>query len=848
MALGADDSIALAATVINQQESGVEFGVLRYDSSGNLQTGFGTGGEVIDNLGNSALADHVCDVAVAPDGAVVVAGYQDSVSDPLDLVRYLPDGSRDANFGDDGVVTDSSLTPLSGYCLAVQADGKILVGGMGSSNHSFSLARFDLNGSLDTSFAGGVVVQQFSGLQSRINSLAIEPDGRIVAAGVAGPNVGSQSSSNEGMLARYMPGNVGSLSVRVDNTAPDFPLTLSGDATVAAGDTYYLSLGDGSTDFGSGSAIQYVIDWGDEVGPNADTTTFTADQLNALDGQVTHVYTAGMPTPTINVSLVNGGGSPSLVGSMSITVDFSAATVTTLTASCGPTSVLGQQITLWANVTPLDSGYPNGTVDFYDGTTDLGYATVYSDVATFSVSTLAVGDHGITAVYSGDNNFDGSSSSALALSVTPSSSEPVITLSGFPSSSIDEGQSYSLTLSAAAQLPSDPIDAMGDRLGRRRQQHDSCRYRLIRRPRPIPIRHRATTSSSAVATDSLGNQYTAVLDADCGGGLDTSFGGGPVTGDSAALVSVAVQPDGSIVAAGSDGSLVRYDRSGNPDGTSLRFQHRRHRRRCRATAGGQLRHHRGRIGFSAARYNSDGSLDATFGSDGIAISPLPLGEGQGEGGQGAGRTSPCTAGRRDRVGGLDARRRQRRRSDHCPLYSQRHARYQLWSRRRQLCHVRFRYASASFDAALQTGNRVVVAVDCGGGTANSCVSPATACWMTPRRSRHALRNLGHGRSDGGRRNGFSRHRRGAGRFDFPGRRRGNAQLRSLKYLPDGEGLDYSFNSAGVAQGPFSEAAAVAIEPSGRIIVAGVDTPPPTNGRSPVSKRTARPTTNFGTLS
>jgi uncharacterized delta-60 repeat protein len=50
---------------------------------------------------------------------------------------------------------------------------------------------------------------------------------------------------------------------------------------------------------------------------------------------------------------------------------------------------------------------------------------------------------------------------------------------------------------------------------------------------------------------------------------------------------------------------------------------------------------------------------------------------------------------------------------------------------------------------------------------------------------------------------------------------GTRNFALLKYLPDGEGLDYTFNSTGIAQGPFSEAAAVAVEPSGRIIVAGV---------------------------
>ena len=425
LALGADDSIALAGTVIAGQD---EFAVVRFDSSGNLQTGFGNGGVLLDNLGNSSLNDHATDIAVEPDGSLVVAGYCDGVSYPLELVRYLPDGSRDANFGDDGVVGGTSSTPLSGYALAVQADGKILVGGIGSSDTSFAVARFNVDGSLDTGFgSGGIVSQEFSGLDSRINSLAIEPDGRIVAAGVAGTEIGSVSASNEGVLARYMPGNVGSLSVRVDYASQ--PLTLSGDDSVAAGDTYYLSLGDGSTDFGAGSDIQYVVNWGDTT-----TATFTADQLNALGGQVTHVYagySGESSSATISVDLVDGANSLYPAGSKAITLDLSAATATTLTSYSYGSTTYGQAITFYAYVAVLGDTFwfPTGTVDFYDGTTWLGEASLNNYGWTYlPVSTLAVGDHGITAVYNPNETSTARRQHLERLwqSVTAASSPPVI--------------------------------------------------------------------------------------------------------------------------------------------------------------------------------------------------------------------------------------------------------------------------------------------------------------------------------------------------------------------------------------------------------------------------------------
>ena len=68
--------------------------------------------------------------------------------------------------------------------LALQSNGKILVGGTGQNN--LALVRFNTNGALDKSFNGtGVVLQNLPGNHEGINALAIQPDGRIVAAGAS---------------------------------------------------------------------------------------------------------------------------------------------------------------------------------------------------------------------------------------------------------------------------------------------------------------------------------------------------------------------------------------------------------------------------------------------------------------------------------------------------------------------------------------------------------------------------------------------------------------------------------------------------------------------------------------
>ncbi|HEX8744929.1 MAG TPA: hypothetical protein VF712_17525 [Thermoleophilaceae bacterium] len=115
------------------------------------------------------------DVAIQSDGKVVVASAFSS-----GLLRYNADGTPDASFGGgDGVVEPNQ--PLEG--VAIQPDGKIVaVGGFSD----FYVARFDADGSPDTSFDGdGEAEADFGGFESA-RAVAIQADGRIVVVGSAG--------------------------------------------------------------------------------------------------------------------------------------------------------------------------------------------------------------------------------------------------------------------------------------------------------------------------------------------------------------------------------------------------------------------------------------------------------------------------------------------------------------------------------------------------------------------------------------------------------------------------------------------------------------------------------------
>lgn len=111
-----------------------------------------------------------------------------------------------------------------------------------------------------------------------------------------------------------------------------------------------------------------------------------------------------------------------------------AASATALVSSLNP-STYGQPVTFTATVTPSSgAGTPTGSVSFKDGSTTLGSSALNtSGVAIFATATLAGGMHSITAVYSGDATFNGSTSAALVQTVNPAATTTTLTSSPNPS-------------------------------------------------------------------------------------------------------------------------------------------------------------------------------------------------------------------------------------------------------------------------------------------------------------------------------------------------------------------------------------------------------------------------------
>ena len=115
--------------------------------------------------------------------------------------------------------------------------------------------------------------------------------------------------------------------------------------------------------------------------------------------------------------------------------------------------VFGQSVTLTATVSVQSPGVglPSGTLTFEDGGSSLGTAVLDSSSgSTLSISSLALGMHSITAVYSGDSNFNVSTSLAMLQTVTQANTTTTVTTLVNPSVF---GQSVMLTATVSAVSP-----------------------------------------------------------------------------------------------------------------------------------------------------------------------------------------------------------------------------------------------------------------------------------------------------------------------------------------------------------------------------------------------------------
>lgn len=190
--------------VVGGAAPGVGAALARLNTDGSLDASFGTGGKVITTVTPNASINSL---ALDANGDIVAAGSDGSTQGNVLVLAYKPNGSLDASFGGGvgyvSTIFGASASGANG--VVAQRDGKIVAGGFGGTDvngkNDFILVRYNLDGSVDSSFSGGAIQTDFTGGVDGISALALQSDGKIVAAGWSNNAAGSTTNF---ALARYL--------------------------------------------------------------------------------------------------------------------------------------------------------------------------------------------------------------------------------------------------------------------------------------------------------------------------------------------------------------------------------------------------------------------------------------------------------------------------------------------------------------------------------------------------------------------------------------------------------------------------------------------------------------------
>jgi len=197
-AIQPDGKIVVAGSIADA------FGVVRYNPDGSPDTTFGGGGPVTTSI-CADCHDQANSVAIQADGKIVaVGGGFDKTNYPkFEVVRYNTDGSLDTTFDSDGRLTTDFWKGQYATAVGIQGDGKVVAGGVVSGPFAphFALARYNSNGSLDTTFDSDGKVTTPMGLGGGVSSIAIQSDGKIIALGDTA--TGFDGNNSDFAIARY---------------------------------------------------------------------------------------------------------------------------------------------------------------------------------------------------------------------------------------------------------------------------------------------------------------------------------------------------------------------------------------------------------------------------------------------------------------------------------------------------------------------------------------------------------------------------------------------------------------------------------------------------------------------
>ena len=179
------------------------FAVARFNSNGTPDNSFAGDGSQSTSFNSSD--NRANSVAPLANGKLIVLGYSNDAGHTYTTAAsYNSDGTPDASFNANGTLIDKLVQGSTFYsCTAVQTDGKVIAAGYSwnGTDYDFAIARYNSNGSLDNTFSGdGKQMTDFTASNDKIRAIAIQSDGKIVAAGNADGSYALARYNTDGSL------------------------------------------------------------------------------------------------------------------------------------------------------------------------------------------------------------------------------------------------------------------------------------------------------------------------------------------------------------------------------------------------------------------------------------------------------------------------------------------------------------------------------------------------------------------------------------------------------------------------------------------------------------------------
>ncbi|MFO1200867.1 MAG: tandem-95 repeat protein [Burkholderiaceae bacterium] len=612
MALQADGAVVVAGYAVNA--GGFDFAAIRVDANGVHDLGFGPGGTATVSLGGTH-ASAATSVLVQPNGYVVLTGNTyDTASGvyAFAATRLTNTGALDTGFGDGGV----KVVPIGGVNdegsgAVLQPDGSILIGGLSQSAGQFDYAvvRLDSDGQLDTSFdTDGMTTIAVGTGQDVARAIALQPDGRIVLAGESDNGATKDFSvirlTADGTLDTSFDNVRGvSLGGTVNTTEQAAPVVLDTDVVVhdveleAAGSFEGASLtlaragGADASDQFSGTGTLASIAQGAPIvvsgttigtvthnGGGSLTLTFDANATQALVSEalqgIAYRNKSDDPPASVTLDWAFSDGNTGAQGAGGPQTGHGTTTVVIAPVNDAPTAgnvaASGAEDTVIPIV--LSGADVDGVIAGYTVTALPAHGTLYADAALTQAVNANQAIASPDVWFKPDQDWNGSTSLQFNVTDDEGATSAADATASIDVSMVNDAPSF--TESDRAGMLILPIGNSDDRVNDAIVQLDG---KLV-----------------LVGSTMNGlSEEVCVVRLDAEGDLDSGFGTGgivklPIGSQGATAQSAVVQPDGKLVLAGVSANGANG------------------------------------LDFGVVRLEQDGALDPSFDGDGMTVLPIGL--------------------------------------------------------------------------------------------------------------------------------------------------------------------------------------------------------------------------------